>query len=74
MHIITQAPREQVILRSIAQDQSDVRLFVGSLNMVTYQKVLKGILHVVCASLGEAGVTPHNIELVAKSGSWLRKS
>lgn len=38
--------------------------------MLAYQKVLKGILHVDCASLGEAGVTPQNSQPVAKSGSW----
>lgn len=38
--------------------------------MLAYQKVLKGILHIAHASLGEAGVTPENSQPVAKSGSW----
>ena len=38
--------------------------------MLAYQKVLKGILHRGCASLGEAGVTPRNSQPEAKSGCW----
>lgn len=38
--------------------------------MLAYQKVLTGLLHVGCASVGEAGVTPQNSQPAAKSGSW----
>lgn len=37
--------------------------------MLAYQKVLKGILHVAYASLGEAGVTAQSSQPVATSGS-----
>jgi hypothetical protein len=69
---IPQAPREQVVFRIIAEDQSYGGLVVGSLNLGVYEKVPRGILHVLCASLGEAGVTPQNPQLVAKLGPWLR--
>lgn len=42
--------------------------------MLAYQKVLKGILHMGCASLGEAGVTPQNSQPWLSRALGLRKS
>lgn len=56
--IITQAPREQVILGSIAQDQSYVRLFVGSLKCLLTRKSSKEFFTKVVPAWGRQ-VWPH---------------
>ena len=58
LHIITQAPREQVILGSIAQDQSYVRLFVGSLKCLLTRKSSKEFFTEVVPAWGRQ-VWPH---------------
>lgn len=52
LQIITQAPREQVILVSIAQDQSYVRLFVGSLKCLLTRKSSKEFFTEVVPACG----------------------
>ena len=58
LHIITQAQREQVILGSIAQDQSYVRLFVGSLKCLLTRKSSKEFFTEVVPAWGRQ-VWPH---------------
>lgn len=40
--------------------------------MLAYQKVLKGILHVACASLGEASVTAQSSQPVVRQAHGLQ--